>query len=60
MSERKLRAWQEAGLIDTATADSIRAWEATHARTLGTWAIMALGALTIGLGVISVVAANWV
>jgi len=59
MSERKIKAWQQAGLIDADTATRIRAWEAAHARPLGVWAIVGLGALTIGLGIVSVVAANW-
>lgn len=59
MSERKLRAWQAAGLIDADTASAIGAWEATHSRPIGVWAIIGLGALTIGLGLVSVVAANW-
>lgn len=59
MSERKLRAWEGAGLIDAATAARIREWEASHARPLALWAVVGLAALAIGLGVISVVAANW-
>lgn len=59
MSERKLRAWQEAGLIDEGTAARIRAWEDEHSRPLALWAVIGVGALAIGLGVISVVAANW-
>lgn len=59
MSERQLKAWQAAGLIDAEIAGRIRAWEAAHSRPLGLWAIIGLGALTIGLGIVSVVAANW-
>jgi uncharacterized membrane protein len=59
MSERKLKAWQDAGLIDTQTADRLRVWEAENARPIGVWAIVGLGALTIGLGIILIVAANW-
>lgn len=59
MSERKLQAWQAAGLIDRETATRIRAWEAAHSRPLGLWAAIGIGALAIGLGIISVVAANW-
>lgn len=59
MSERKLKAWEGAGLIDAATAARIRAWEAEHARPLGLWAVIGIAALCIGLGLISVVAANW-
>jgi uncharacterized membrane protein len=59
MGEGKLKAWEAAGLIDSATAARIRAWEAEHARPLGLWAAFGLAALAIGLGVLSVVAANW-
>lgn len=59
MSERKLQAWQEAGLIDADTAARIRAWDAEHARPYALWALIGLGALAVGLGIILVVAANW-
>ncbi len=59
MNERKLRAWREAGLVDEATAARILAWEAENARPLALWAAIGIGALAIGLGVVSVVAANW-
>lgn len=59
MSQRKLVAWERAGLIDAATAERIRAWEAEHARPLGLWAVIGLAALTIGLGLVSLIAANW-
>ncbi|MEY4722461.1 MAG: hypothetical protein RIQ46_2186 [Pseudomonadota bacterium] len=59
MSDRKLRAWQDAGLIDAATAWRIRDWEQANARPLLLWAVIGIGALAIGLGLVSVVAANW-
>lgn len=59
MADRKLKSWVEAGLIDTATAERIDAWEASHSRPIALWALIGLGALAIGLGLISVVAANW-
>ena len=59
MIDRKLAAWGEAGLIDAQTAAAIRAYEASHARPVALWAVIGIGALAIGLGVISVVAANW-
>jgi hypothetical protein len=59
MSERKLKQWADAGLIDAATLAAIRDYEKAHARPLGLWALIGLGALAIGLGLISVVAANW-
>lgn len=59
MSERKLTAWQAAGLIDADTAMRIRAYEAQHSRPLALWAVIGIAALAIGLGVVLVVAANW-
>jgi len=59
MSERKINAWHKAGIIDDATRDNILAFEAEHARPLALWAVFGIGALAIGLGLISVVAANW-
>ena len=59
MSERKLRAWQDAGLIDEAAVARILAFEQQHERPLGLWAAIGIGALAIGLGIVSVVAANW-
>lgn len=59
MIEHKLTAWQSAGLIDGDTAAAIRAYEAGHARPLALWAVIGIGALAIGLGLVSVVAANW-
>ncbi|MBB3956481.1 DUF2157 domain-containing protein [Novosphingobium sediminicola] len=59
MAERKLKAWVAAGLIDAAAADRIRAWEAQHSRPVALWAVVGLAGLSIGLGIISLVAANW-
>ncbi|WP_088307391.1 DUF2157 domain-containing protein [Novosphingobium sp. B 225] len=59
MYERKLKLWQEAGLLDEAQAARIRAWEADHSRPLALWAVIGIAALAIGLGVVLVVAANW-
>lgn len=59
MSTRKLRTWQDAGLINADTAAAIEAWEDENAKPLGLWAAIGIGALAIGLGVISIVAANW-
>lgn len=59
MSARKIALWHEAGVIDAATRDRLLAHEADHARPLLLWAVWGIGALAIGLGLISVVAANW-
>ena len=59
MSERKLNKWLDAGLIDSETAQRIRQYEAERSRPVGLWSLIGLGALAIGLGIISVVAANW-
>lgn len=59
MSERKINIWLNAGLIDSDTALRIREYEAARSRPLGLWSLIGLGALAIGLGIISLVAANW-
>lgn len=59
MNERKLNAWVEAGLIDAGQAIAIRTHEAAHSRPLALWAVIGIGALAIGLGLVSLVAANW-
>lgn len=59
MSARKIAQWHDAGLIDGATRDRLLAHEAAHARPLLMWAVYGIGALAIGLGLVSVVAANW-
>jgi uncharacterized membrane protein len=59
MSARKISTWHEAGLIDADTRDRLLAYEASHARPLALWAVFGIGALAIGLGLVSVIAANW-
>lgn len=59
MSARKIATWHDAGLIDAATRDRLLAYEAAHARPLALWAVFGIGALAIGLGLVSVIAANW-
>lgn len=59
MSVRKMAAWHDAGLIDAVTRDRLIAHEAAHARPLALWAVFGIGALAIGLGLVSVIAANW-
>ncbi len=59
MIARKIAEWHHAGLIDAATRDRLVAHEAAHARPLLLWAVWGIGALAIGLGFVSVIAANW-
>ncbi|MFO6446476.1 DUF2157 domain-containing protein [Erythrobacter sp. NE805] len=59
MSSRKIAEWHAAGLIDADTRDRLLAHEAAHARPLLLWAVWGIGALAIGLGLVSVIAANW-
>lgn len=59
MSARKIAEWHDAGLIDTATRDRLLAYEGAHGRPLLLWALWGIGALAIGLGIVSVIAANW-
>ena len=59
MSVRKITEWHGAGLIDADTRDRLLAYDAAHSRPLALWAVWGIGALAIGLGLVSVVAANW-
>lgn len=59
MNARKITEWHDAGLIDADARDRLIAYEATHSRPLVLWAVWGIGALAIGLGLVSVVAANW-
>ena len=57
--DKKLAEWQAAGLLDAEAAERIRAHESRAARPLVLYAVGGLGAVTVGIGIISVVAANW-
>ena len=61
--EKKLARWEEAGLIEAAQRERILAWERARVRSRSeSWTqvgVIALGAGISGLGVISLVAANW-
>lgn len=57
--EGKLGRWREAGLIDAATAQRITAFEDSRRKPVALYALAALGAGTVALGIVSLVAANW-
>lgn len=57
--ERQVKRWQEAGIIDATTAERIIAHEQRASRPVLLAAIAVLGAFTIGVGLISLIAANW-
>ncbi len=59
MSARKIERWHAAGVIDAATRSRLLTYEADNSRPLALWAVVGIGALAIGLGIVSVVAANW-
>ncbi len=56
---QKLEIWQKAGLIDTQQKQSIIAYERDNASHKLLRIFHILACFTIGLGIISVVAANW-
>jgi len=56
---RKLKEWQRENLIDATTAERIAQYEKSRARPVVLWAVGALGAFAIVVGVVSVIAANW-
>ena len=57
----KLDQWQQAGLLSSAQHDAILAFEAKQPSRSSWWlySLMILGAVIIGLGIISLIAANW-
>jgi uncharacterized membrane protein len=62
-AEHYLLRWQKAGLLDEATAASIRIYETSQAKPTGRqWQVLLaliLGALLLGAGVLLFVAAHW-
>ena len=57
--ERKLLQWQRAGLLDAEACARIREFESSRRNPVLLYALAWLGAATVGIGAISVVAANW-
>lgn len=61
--ERHLRRWVDAGLLEAATAERIRTWEAQQAESRGLrWPVVlavAFGAILLGAGILLFVAAHW-
>ncbi|OQX13253.1 MAG: hypothetical protein BWK73_12765 [Thiothrix lacustris] len=61
MSNNKLNQWLQAGLITPAQHANILSFEANHRPPANGWlySFMVLGAVIIGLGILSLIAANW-
>ncbi|WP_181160132.1 DUF2157 domain-containing protein [Sandaracinobacter neustonicus] len=57
--ESRLNDWVEAGLIDLATAERIRAHESANERPVLRWALAGLGLFAVVLGIILLISANW-
>jgi uncharacterized membrane protein len=55
----KLAEWRREGLLDAETAARIEAYEARPRRSYLLYAIGGLGALSVGIGLLSIVASNW-
>ncbi|WP_165771926.1 DUF2157 domain-containing protein [Niveispirillum lacus] len=55
----KLADWQRDGIIDADQAERIATYEAGRSRPRLALALAVLGAFTIGVGVIAIIAANW-
>jgi uncharacterized membrane protein len=55
----KLERWRRADLIDAETAHRIAAFEDSQRKPIALYALAALGAGTVALGIVSMVAANW-
>lgn len=61
LMKSKLERWQQAGLLTSEQVDAIISFESQHPQRANWWlySFMILGAVIIGLGVISLIAANW-
>ncbi|MBU0655727.1 MAG: DUF2157 domain-containing protein [Gammaproteobacteria bacterium] len=61
MTQKKLERWQQAGLLTPGQIEAILAFENQHPQRANWWlySFMILGTAIIGLGVISLIAANW-
>lgn len=57
---KKLDRWQQQGMIDSTTSTKIQDYERQQPKPIALWAFGGLGVLTILLGLISIVASNWV
>jgi uncharacterized membrane protein len=57
--DRKLARWESAGLIDGDTRARIHAFEQSERAPIALYALGVLGAATLALGILSVIAANW-
>lgn len=57
---KKLKEWQRENIIDGATADKISQHEKQKSKPVILWAAGGLGAFAIIVGVVSVIAANWI
>lgn len=57
--ESKLERWQQAGVIDADTRGRIAAFERANEKPMLLYALGGLGAVTVAIGIVSIVAANW-
>src|ERR687891_2495801 len=60
--DRKLEAWQAAGVLGPHQVEAIRAYEREQGDSASRWVVWALaaaGGLAVAVGLIAVVAANW-
>lgn len=57
--ESKLTKWQQAGLIDDGTRARIEEFERSNDKPMLLYALGGLGAVTVAIGIVSIVAANW-
>ena len=56
---KKLNRWQREGLIDQQAVDAIIEYEGSSSQSMVLWAVGGIGAFAIVVGLVSVVAANW-
>lgn len=57
--ERKLKRWVDAGLITEPTKADIVSFENQSSKSSALYGVLGIGAISIVIGIISIIAANW-
>ncbi len=57
---KKIAEWQRENIIDDNTAEQIIKYEQQHSKPMVLWAFGGMGAFAIIVGLVSIIAANWI
>lgn len=57
--DKKITEWVQAGILNSSQAEAILSFERNKKSNAGLYSIITLGAVAIGIGIISLIAFNW-